>query len=162
MSRGSIVSFIVVGVLLIAAVLGGLYIVKNQLGSWLGSQPAQEVREVAREATDSDDDTSTDKTDDTTDNTPEPAEPTPAANDDTADEPVVEPSTDDTSDDTADVTDEVTAPSNETTDTEEGEASIPTAGVELPQTGIADSLFSALPVVALVAAVVAYRRSNLL
>ena len=156
--RGSIVSFIVVGIVLVALVLGGLYVAKNQLGSWLGgsAQPTdQDGREVARETTDQNTDRDKPTQEDSDkQSAPESEDKTPPASDGTVDEQTGEPTQEGES-----AGDDDTAPA---ADTDTGDESMPTTGVEMPQTGLSDSLLTAFPLVVLAAAVVAYRRSTLL
>lgn len=184
--RGSIVSFIVVGLLLTALVLGGLYVVKNQLDGRLGGTTVEEItdkavdnaKEVAKDATDTNNE-SQNKNDENkpTDNTDQaPADQAPDQNTDNTEEaapandstPQNQPAATSDDDETAtdDATDATDTDSQElaTTgvDTSDDEGNLPTTGVELPQTGLGDTLLAMIPLTALIAAFVAYRRSNLL
>lgn len=170
--RGSIVSFIVVGVLLGAIVLGGLYLAKNQLADWINGLPAQDTELAVDDtsdqptATDSeaddqapadkgtnqteDDDVTVDEAETTTDDTA-----VGTASDQSVESDVVE-------DDQADEADAAEQSVRESAATTDDREAIPTTGVEMPQTGAADSLFTVTPVIALVAAGIAYRRSTIL
>lgn len=186
--RGSIVSFIVVGVLLTALVLGGLFVVKNYLGGWLGGPSADEAvedaKQIAQEATDNDGAEEPAPADDNVDNTPEEekkteeTEPAPAPADEPRDDASQSDATDDddaaTSNSDSDDESSQAATEDDATNDEQQlattgysadddeEEKLPTTGYEMPQTGLGDTLLAAFPVVAVITAVVAYRRSNLL
>ena len=169
--RGSIVSFIVVGIVLTALVLGGLYAITAGLDGRLGGVSAEEAVdetvEVAQETVD-------EATDDTAESTDEEQADEEKAAQSEAEEAPVEANDDEqalTSED-EDETSGATTDENSMNDTDtaettpsedaETDTAMPTTGVELPQTGLGDTLLGAVPLVALVGAVVAYRRSNLL
>lgn len=163
--RGSIVSFVVVGVLLVTLVLGGLYVAKNGTGGLLdqiGSGSGDDTKEVANNDSDNTDDKNSGSNDEggaadkdaDKDEAPAPS-----------DEPTATPEDEESvADETPAVTEEEASEPEEVAVAGEGDdqAPLPTTGVELPQTGLGDSLFATLPVVLLVATAVAYRRSNML
>lgn len=153
--RGSIFSFVVVGVLLTIAVVGGIYLVKNQLNGNMPSLPSgnDQVAQVEDEADDAD---PSDTTDESTQNQDEQSQ----------DEAVTDQSTDEAVDqDDSATSDDESAATTEDDDVTTDETAIPQTGVvaeTLPQTGVADNLYALVALGALVASIVAYRRSNIL
>lgn len=134
--RGSTVSYIVVGVVLAALLVGGIYYVKNRSGDELA------VKDTANESSDTAKDSASDTSSDTTTD----------ENDSAA--------TDNSTDTTTNTEDST---SKEDTTTNSGESStLPKTGVtvdELPRTG-ANPAFAVIPLSILAATFVAYRRSE--
>lgn len=143
--RGSIASFIVVGVVLAGLLLGSIYVVRNQLtGGILDGQPEVAVDKAEDVVTDnSDNQTDNGGNQKTTETTDQPAvedeeAPTPDSTDQNEDKTVDETSTD--------------------------EEDMPTTGVaveELPTTGPTETL-GMMAVVGLLAITIAYYRRSLL
>lgn len=172
--RGSVVSFVVVGVLLAAAVLGGLYVLKERNFFGLDEQaeelaqttdePAPESTEAPNDATDdaAKPDTAEPTEPDATDE-PAPSDETPAGGDEPVssdDTPATdEPATDDAKD---------PAPTEPATPVEpETPAAAPVEESDnataddhvLPETGPADGLVAVVGLSSLVGSVLIYRRS---
>lgn len=158
--RGSVIGFVVVGVLLAIAVVGGIYVVKNQLNGNMPGPSNDEVAQIVDESADDTSDTADEATDESTENTDESTQGEGDTTDETA-APVEE-----SDDQAAPSDDESTAVEEAPADTTEDEA-MPQTGVEtpaetadeLPQTGAGENLYALIALGALVGSVVAYRRS---
>ena len=171
--RGSILGFVVVGVLLTIAVVGGIYLVKNQLnGNMPNLSDSDEVAVVDDETGDStanNDNTSSDKgqTDQTTDNDTA-TDQSPVEEEPSTTEPDSGSVTHDTGDDippTGVAADEPVSDDSNQTETTTEASGLPQTGVEveeLPQTGLTDGLYALVALGALTGSIVAFRRSNLL
>lgn len=177
--QGSVVGFVMVGLVLAALVIGGIYLVRNQLGERLaGGSSLDQATEQAADDTKKTPDSEEAKTDDEAAKEEpadsQPDEQAPADQPTEADQPT---SSDSDSATAPAVSDDATTEQTEAEDqrlaqtgvsdaTQPAEVTrndnLPTTGVELPQTGAGDFVWSALPVAAVVGAVVTYRRSNLL
>lgn len=156
--RGSIIGFVVVGALLAIAVVGGIYLVKNQLdGNLPGIPSGDDVAMVEDEAdqAEGDVDSATEQSDESTDTSGE-ATDQPDQTDEQSSENRDEPQADDQSDIPQ------TGVDSDDDDTAED---LPQTGVaveQLPQTGLADGVYALVALGALTGSIVAFRRSNLL
>lgn len=169
--KGSIVSFVVVGVVLTALVLGGLYVVKERNFFGLGQAAddvAQTTDDTISDVTDGndesaepdtttqDDPATTDNTDTTTDTDQVQTDAPDTAVSNDADD-AEQPATDD-SDATVTESEQTETPATSNDDAE----TLPQTGMvadELPQTGPSDAFVAAIGLSALLASILAYRRS---
>lgn len=184
--NGSVISFVVVGVLLTTAVLGGLYVVSERNFFGLGDE-SSEVAQAGEEAAEDVAGTAEESAGDVVVDTDEPAQagdegapgdegsaeaPEAPVADETADTPTDNAGSDEAvaSDDTATEQtsdNEAVATDGSTDGTEEmattgftGETARQTGAAELPTTGPSDSVLAVLGMSSLVAAVLMYRRST--
>lgn len=166
--RGSVAGFVVVGVLLTALVVGGIYVVKNNLAGYFDGQTPEEATEqiaantedVANEAEESTplDDAPSESNE--AEQTPSDQEPAPSTPEPT---PAPAPTPTPESQPTPEPTPQAQTPSQSDTASDSTPVNIPQTGVEvthLPQTGPIDVLFGVAGLGALAAAVVAHRRSS--
>lgn len=168
--KGSVVSFIVVGVLLAALVIGGLYTLKERSFFGIGQQSEtvetdEAAGQIANQTSDEkekpESSTSGDKSSDQ--KSPEESEPsTPSApsttsddSDKSSDSSTTEPSAPITSSDDS----QSSAQQSKTPQSSSSSNSSSTAASELPQTGPGDTILAFVGPAALVGAFLAYRRS---
>lgn len=168
--RGSVIGFVVVGVLLTIAVVGGIYLVKNQLNGNMPSIPGSDQVAVVEDEVDQlTDDESTQDTADQPGTVDEEDQASP--NDDNDNDRPTESRDDVVAEDEVASSDESATTDGQDdipqaglqTEEDETATDLPQTGVaveELPQTGLADSLYALVAVGALTGSVVAFRRSG--
>lgn len=162
--RGSVVGFVVVGILLTALVVGGIYVVKNKLAGHLDGQTAdQAAKEVASNTEKSNSDTQTSQPEDkSTDNKEQQTTtPSPTAEQESSSQQSQTSTTEQQSSSTSQSSGS-TDSSTSSTSTEQS-SNLPHTGMEvaqLPQTGAADFVASAAGIGILVGSILVYRRSS--
>lgn len=164
--RGSVVSFIVVGAVLAALLMGGVYFVKHQLAGKLQDDNTIQLADNAKEAVEDTANKASDAAKDATESdksSEEPAKEEPVASEPSVDKESTEPSKDSTDDQATSSDSSRTTSEEKTSEPKKDEQeTMPATGVsveELPQTGPGDDILSLGMIGTLAALVAIYRRS---